>query len=71
VEELKEAVRIAVSDIGGSVGAPGTKIFSVLGKGGFGVVYHGANSLSFSQKPAVPNYIFAICCMSLVASISG
>lgn len=43
MEELKEAVRSAVSDIGGSVGAPETKVFSVLGRGGFGVVYHGAS----------------------------
>lgn len=41
MEELKEAVRSAVSDIGGAFGEPETKVFSVLGKGGFGVVYHG------------------------------
>lgn len=42
MEDLKEAVRTAVSDIGGSSSAPDTIVHSVLGKGGFGVVYHGA-----------------------------
>lgn len=36
-------MRLAVSDIGGPVGSPETKVLKVLGKGGFGVVYHGTH----------------------------
>jgi hypothetical protein len=51
---IKETVHNAVVDIQGSVHVPDVQVFSMLGKGGFGVVYHGALPCGHPVGPLQP-----------------